>query len=213
MASPISTVNNAAIGTEDRGSVWWANARGSEPRSLGARRALAAQDAAEFVDREELTRGDVRQLLDRATGPLDFDGSGDGLGAQAEGESQVALRAVAGAAADAVPLLARLAFDADDGADAVAIRLRAHGADGEPVIAIAAVIAEKVGGAVVGGDEQVEVAVMVDVGVGGAASDDGAAEFGGHGRGGVFEFAFAGVAEEERGLPVLDLGLDASDFL
>src|SRR3990172_1401314 len=95
-----------------------------------------------FLDGDALVGRDVREPLFGPARPLDLE-RGDGAArAQAKRQREVALRAVARTAADPVPLLAGSALDAHDRADAVAVRLRTDGADGEPVVLIAAVIAE-----------------------------------------------------------------------
>ena len=53
-------------------------------------------------------------------------------------------------------------------------------ADAQPVIAVAAVVAEQVGGAVVGGDQDVEIAVAIEIGIGRAARHDRPVEGGAH---------------------------------
>ena len=89
--------------------------------------------------------------------------------AQPEGQRQIALRAVARSAVHHAPLLAGRAFNAHHGADAVAIGFRARQPHRQPVILIAAIVAKQIGGAVVGGDQHVEVAVVIEIGIGRAA--------------------------------------------
>src|SRR6202035_6063315 len=95
------------------------------------------------------------------------------------------------------------ADEADHGTDAVAVRLRPHRADGKPVIAVAAVVAVEVGGAVIGGDHDVEVAIMVEVAIGGAAGDEWAQEVGAEGAADVGEGAVAEVPEDQRRLLIV----------
>src|SRR5579885_2810842 len=96
---------------------------------------------AHFVDGQELVGRDIGEPLFDAAGPLDFERRGLWIGAQAEGQRQVTLRAVARSAAHHVPLLAGSAREAHHGADAVTIGFAAHQTDREPVVAVAAVIA------------------------------------------------------------------------
>ena len=69
-------------------------------------------------------------------------------------------------------------LDLDLGPLRVAVRGGAAEVEPEPVVPVAAVVAEQVGGAAVGGEEDVEVAVAVDVGVGAPPADDRAEQVG-----------------------------------
>src|SRR5262249_15676879 len=124
-----------------------------------------------LFDDQELIRRDAGQVIFDAAGPLDVDG-GRRVFRETERQREIALRLVARSAADDAPLLADCALDADDGADAVAVGLHAAGSDAEKVVPVPAVVAKEVRRTVIGGDEHVEVAVVVDVRVRGAASAD-----------------------------------------
>src|ERR1700680_352770 len=95
----------------------------------------------------------------RAAWPIDVDRGDDGVLRQAEGERQLALRAVARPGMHRVPLLARRALDPHHGADAVAIRLHALRADVDEMVLVAPVIAKQVGGAAVGRYKYIEIAI------------------------------------------------------
>src|ERR1035438_4957414 len=140
---------------------------------------LPWQDAAGFVYGEELVGGHIGKLLTGAGGPLHFNRCG-GRFPQPEGQRQVARRTVAGAGAHHIPLLARRTLYAHHGADAVAIRLRTGEPHVQPVVAVAAVIAKQVCGAVIGGNQDVEIAVAVEIREGGAARHNGTVERGAH---------------------------------
>src|ERR1039458_6086203 len=123
----------------------------SSPGRVGSRargHLLSWNDAASLVYGEELVGGYVRKLLTGATGPLHFNRHG-GRFPQPEGQRQVARRTVAGAAPHHIPLLARRTLDTHHGADAVAIRLRPGEAHVQPVVAVAAIVAKQVRGAVI----------------------------------------------------------------
>src|SRR5579872_748784 len=65
----------------------------------------------------------------------------------------------------------------------------------------------------IGRDEQIQIPVMVDIGVGGAASHDRPVEIGAHLRRHVLEFALTQIVKQQRRLLVLNLRLDAADLL
>src|SRR5262245_51280561 len=144
--------------------------RGS--RRAGLRGRFLLDDALAFFDGDELVGRDVRHAILRAARPFDLE-RGDGrVLREPERNRQIALRRVARPAAADAPLLAAGALDANDGADAVFVRLCADGANAEEVVLVAAVVAVEKRGTVVGRQQDVEVAVSVVVGVGGAARDD-----------------------------------------
>src|SRR5262249_23756916 len=133
--------------------------------------------------------------------------------AQAEGQRQIALRRIARPAADRVALLAACALHPDCGPDAVAIGFAADGAYTDPVVAIAAIVAIEVRRALVGSHEQVQVAVVIDIGVSGPAGDNRPIERRAHRWRGILELALAEITEKQRRLPVLNLRLDLTDLL
>src|SRR5215471_18561995 len=94
---------------------------------------------------------DVREGLLRPARPLHLNGRGC-FCSEPEGQRQVALRTVAGPAADHLPLLS----GTHDCADAVAIRLTANQSHADPVIAVAAVVSIEVCGSVIGRNEKIE---------------------------------------------------------
>src|ERR1035438_1944550 len=129
---------------------------------------FAREDTAGFVYDEELVGGHIGELLAGAAGPLHFQRHGGSL-TEPEGERQVAGRSVAGTAAHHIPLLPRPALYAHHGADTVAIRFRPGQAHVQPVVAVAAIVAIQVRGTVIGGNQNIEVAIAVEVRIGGAA--------------------------------------------
>src|SRR5262249_8194322 len=151
-------------------------------------------------------------ILDAAR-PLDVERRDGGVLREAERDREIALRRVAGSTADDAPLPAAGALDADDGADAVLVRLRADRAHAEEVVPVAAVVAIQARRPVVGREQDVEVAVAIVVGVRGAARDDRPHELRADRLARVLELLLSDVAEQERRLLELDLRLNASDLL
>jgi hypothetical protein len=62
-------------------------------------------------------------------------------------------------------------------------------------------------------DQHVEIAVAIDVRVGGTARDDGPGEIGAYAAADVLELALAQIAEQQRRLLELDARLDPPDLL
>src|SRR5471030_386038 len=130
------------------------------------------RNPAPLVDRQKLVGRYVPNLLFAPAGPFHLDGRSV-VFAKPESQGQVALRTVARSAANGVPLLAPGALHAHHGPDTVAIRLGPGQSHAQQVVAVAAVIAEQVSRSVVGGNQKIQVAVMVKIRIGGAAGDDG----------------------------------------
>src|ERR1039457_5246 len=139
------------------------SAAGSRPRYLPQR-----AEPVILVDEHALIGGHILELLFGAAGPHHFQVGGR-MRAQSEGKGQIALRAVAGAAAHHVPLFAACAFHPNHRADPIAIRFRTCQTNAQPMVAVAAVIAQKNRRSVVGGDQDVQIAVVVEIGIGRAA--------------------------------------------
>jgi hypothetical protein len=74
---------------------------------------MALHYSATFIDPQELVCGNIREMLFRATGPLDIDALDDGVLCKAERKGEIALRAITASATDHVPLLAERALDAN----------------------------------------------------------------------------------------------------
>ena len=163
-------------------------------------------DTSSFLKCNELIRLNIRERIFLPAGP--HDGEADFPAffrlAQPEGERQFALRQIArtglhhakqpGALARRSPYL---------GADAVAIGARADGLHAQHVVLVAVVVAQQSRRAIVGGDHQIQVAVVVEIGVGRAPADDRPGSDAGpnlarH----FFELALAQVAEKKRRLGI-----------
>ena len=127
-------------------------------------------------------------------GPLDFYGNGCFL-TEAEYPREVALGTVTPPARHTLGLLA----DRDQRADGRP--------NAKPVIRVAAVVAIEFGRAAVRSYQNVEVAIVVEIGIGGSASYQGL------GKGiRILKASLAEVAEEERDLRVLHFALHAIDL-
>src|SRR5438034_10412809 len=101
-------------------------------------------------------------------------------------------------------------YEFDFGADCVAIAFVGDELQGEPVILRGSFVVENVDGAIVGGDDGVEAAVVVDVTDGHAAAQPRLAEDDAGGGGNVDEL-FARVAEEEHGFAEVAIGITQLD--
>src|SRR5260370_34992628 len=95
--------------------------------------ARLGDDALSLLDGNELIGGDVREPLLGAAGPFDFEGGHLAIGAEAEGQRQIALGAETGPPAHHVPLLAGSAFASDARAYGPALGLCSDGAGVRPL--------------------------------------------------------------------------------
>ena len=82
---------------------------------------LPGSNALVFRDGDELIRRNIGETLPCAAGPGNFHGCDDGILAKAERQSKIALRAVAGAAVNGLPLFPGSAFDAHHRPDRASI--------------------------------------------------------------------------------------------
>ena len=140
----------------------------------------------------------VRKMIDLTAGPADFDAVGFVVLGEAEGEDQFAGGEVAGAAAKHLCLGFTRGGEAHNSADAVAVGFCADQFDAQAAIrngGALSFVSKQVRGASVGGEEQVEAAVIIDIGVGGAASNAGRSESLPDGFGDFFKFSFANIAK------------------
>ena len=106
-------------------------------------------------------------------------------------------------------------FQPDLGTDRAPVRGLAHERETNPTVGVASVVTEELRGASVCGQDHVEVAVAVDVGIGAASADDRSEQVGAGGRfsdQGVQPPPLrAGVPEKLGGLGVGFAGLDLGD--
>src|SRR6267378_811085 len=104
----------------------------------------------------------------------------------------------------------RDAFDAR--ADAAAIGFRADGFDLDPIVAGARIAAQQLGKIVDGVDDNVEVAVIVEIAEGAAARGDGSGDARAGVVGNIAETAVAEILVKQFALRVARLGLELLDF-
>src|SRR5437868_4517398 len=99
----------------------------------------------------------LQHLFLRA-GPLDFEASDRGLGPQPHVQPDVARAEIAAIRVDLAELRTAARGDAHFGADPETVALAAARADGEPPIAVAAVVAQQQGRAAAVRDHDIEIA-------------------------------------------------------
>src|SRR5712691_2449112 len=116
-----------------------------------------------FRYREYLVCLHVPQRLHHPAGPVQLHQISLRRRAQAEARHVLALRAVAATAAHPGHLPAARYLQHDARAKALAIALDASGTNRQPVVAISAVVAQERRVAVVGGDQQIRIAVAVEI--------------------------------------------------
>ncbi len=172
-------------------------------------------DSLSFCALVALASFEILELLDAAVRPLDRDAVGLVFLAEAESERQFGLRKIAGAALYHPRLGDASAFETDNRSDGVAIGLGADEAEAEAVVPALRIedliVAEKIRRTVVGGEEQVEVAVAIEVCIGEAAPDFRLAEVGTSFTGDVTEGSIALVEKQLWRLGVADIAANVSD--
>src|SRR6185437_435234 len=157
-------------------------------------------DALSLLHRDELVGFDFGNEVLLAAGP--HDGQADRLAllrlAQTERERQLALGQVArpslyhGGEPRAFAGLYRYL-----GPDAVTIGPRAHGFHPQHVVLVAIVVAQQSGRTTIGGNQKVEVAVIVEIAIGRSPSDDRPGQCLSYPGRHFIEFALAQVAEQK----------------
>src|ERR1700733_5820163 len=103
--------------------------------------------------------------------------------------------------------------DGDLCAYAIAVRPRADGFYSQHVVLISVVVSQQPGESIVGGNHQIQVAVVVEISVGGATSYNWLLQRGPDFRRYFFELVFPEVAEKMRRLRILDVGLHYADVV
>jgi len=111
-----------------------------------------------------------------AARPGDFHAISLGGFSQAKSQGKFALRAVARAGVDGLPVGDAARSDADFSAHAVAVRARTDGLNADGVVAAAADVTEKVSRAAIGGHQDIRRAIIIDIRVGGAPRHQAARE-------------------------------------
>ena len=101
----------------------------------------------------------------------------------------------------------------DLGADAVAVGSSANGLHPQHVVLVAVVVSQQSRRAVVGGDQQIKIAVVIKISVGCAAAYDCSLQRGPDFGGYFLKLALAQISKKMRGLRVLDLRLHHADVV
>src|SRR5713101_985767 len=126
-----------------------------------------------FLHRDRLVRVGTCDGVDAAARPSHVDLGDPWRVAEAERQRKLALRAVTGAGLDQLPLACAAGeHDLDACANPVAVRLRADGLDAQRVPAIAAVVTQQARGPVILGNKEIEIPIVVVVGICRASTDD-----------------------------------------
>src|SRR5882762_868560 len=177
-----------------------------------------ADDAFAFFDEDNLIGLDVFEGFDEAAGPADFEEL-DAFGfADAEVDAEIVLRKVAAAAADFVNLWMQALLDGkmsdafDARADAAAIGFCADGFNFDPIVAGARVAAKELRVIVDGVDDDVEIAVVVEIAEGAAARGDGDGDARAGVIGNVAKVYIAQIFVEQLALRIAGLGFELLDF-
>src|SRR6266481_4401676 len=131
--------------------------------------------------------------------------------AYAEGLGEFRLREVAGTASNEARLNLAVGVEADSGADGVAIGFCADEVQADAAVSGLLVVAVEVGGAVVGSEEEIEIAVAIEIGNGEAATDFGLGEAATELVGDFHKFSVALIQKKLRCLSVADVAADVAD--
>src|SRR5215469_877250 len=172
----------------------------------------AENDSLPFLDGEGLTCRDVREFLDLTAWPLDLDVFGLGVRAQSKRQHQFALREVARTRAQHLPLLVATGGQTNDRTDAIAIRSCANEFEAQAVIRPPFVM-KQVGWPAIGGDNHIEEAVIVDVGISGRAGYFRSGKRLAHLSGDFRELSSPEIAEQVGRLGITDALLYALDLI
>src|SRR5205823_73547 len=105
-------------------------------------------------------------------------GRNPGFFSQTEGEHQFALREITGSAAQHLPLLFAGILNSDHSANAVAVGTCAPQLYAQGVVPISTVISKQKRRTGIGGDEEVQIAVIINISIGSAPGDPGSAKGG-----------------------------------
>src|SRR5579863_6690475 len=110
-----------------------------------------------------LPGANIRQRLTHPTRPFDFEPRNVLVLTQPESKSQFAGGEVAGAAMYSLPLRTSSAGYPNHCADPIAVAAGSLQFHAQPMIGVSTVVAIEVGGAVIGGDQHVQIAVAVEI--------------------------------------------------
>ncbi len=155
---------------------------------------------------EDLAGADVLQSLENTAGPADFNGLRGHFGAEAEVHALVAGRKITARRGNGSKLRAVCGDELDLGADRVTVGFVADEFEGEPMILRGRFVVKYADGAIVGGDDGVEAAVIVNVADGHAAAEPGLMKDGAGVRGDIHEL-FAGVSKKKHRFAIVKVGI------
>src|SRR6185312_11961264 len=162
----------------------------------------ARSDSLSFFHNHGLIAIEIAQVVHLSAWPVNLYGVRFSSSAQAESHDQLTLRQIA-AAVQHLVLRVRSVFQADDGANAVAVGLVSNELDSQAMIG-SADIAEEDHCPGVGGNEQVEVAVVIDICISRSAGHARRAELRPHLRRHLFKLSLPQVVKQVRRLAILD---------
>src|SRR2546428_593050 len=131
--------------------------------NFSSRERCGANDTAAFANRDDVVDRHVLQRVDPTGWPSHLEAVGARGGAESQVDPRIVLAEIARARLHLTHLGAPSGRETQPRPDAVAVALDADRTDDERVLSIAAVVAKKVGGLPVVRDQQIEVAVVVDV--------------------------------------------------
>ena len=109
---------------------------------------------------------------------------------------------------DRLELFALRAGNANGCSNPIAIAFRSDQFQLKPVVRVAAIIAVQMRGRVIVRDEDIQIAVAIEIAVGRSAGDQRLRENAGY----ILELASAGIVKQTRQLRILDLRLHRADF-
>src|SRR5258708_1390618 len=150
----------------------------------------------------------------RFAGPANLDGVGFFIVREPESQNEFAGGKITGAAAEHLRLRFATCGQFDGCADAIAIGFCADQLDAQALVRgriVLRFIPEQIYRAAVSGEQQVRPAIVVDIGIGGAAPHSGRSERLPERFRDFFEFALADIAEEMRRHGVFHIYLNALD--
>ena len=129
-----------------------------------------------FAGHEGGIQGQMAKRLDASGWPGDFEAFGPLVSRQPKGQGSGALRQIAAPRAHHPGQLPPRGVQAQAGANAVAVAARALRYHAQEVARARRIVAQQVGRALVGRQQQVEIAIVVIVGIRRTAPDDGPGE-------------------------------------
>src|SRR5436309_1457682 len=186
-------------------------------QSLGCFPSLLCESAAAdnpfpLLDHMYVTGGQIANRFLRSRRPGELDGISLGRSRQSEVQAKVVLRIIAGAAPHLVDLAAIAAGDLDAGSDCRSVRSRSDTLDQDRMMCGGAVVAQQRRRSVKIIDDDIHIAVVVEVAEGAAAPEI----LGADGRAGpcrhVFKPAVAEIAVDDLRLPIAEMQVAAGEL-